>query len=455
MSTIAAIATPNAPGGISIIRISGDNAITIAEKVFRPVNSVIVSEMKGYTCCFGKIFAGDIELDEGILTVFHAPKSYTGENVAEISCHGGLFVTKQVLRAVFTAGAEPADPGEFTKRAFLNEKISLTQAEAVMDIISAQGSQAHKSAIALHDGALFGKIRTIIDKILSNLGKLAAWVDYPDEDIPYIENSELSNSLEEIRTDLSELAKTYDNGKIYREGIETVIVGKPNVGKSTLMNYLTGTDKSIVTEFPGTTRDIIEEIVQVGDVILRLSDTAGLRQTSDVVEGFGVKRAYQKLALAELVLAVFDNSKVLQHDDFLIIEKLCENNSNVIAIINKDDTENLIDEEFILENFPSCVRISAKRKEGLESLQAAIESKFLNGKSDFSAGMIANERQKKCIDQCYNAITEAKVALDSGETLDAVSVVIDEGVNYLLELTGEKATQAVVDEVFSHFCVGK
>ena len=453
MSTIAAISTPVSSGGISVIRISGEDALLIAGKIFNPITSENVESMAGYTCAYGKVVFNNEEIDDVVLTVFRAPKSYTGENVVEISCHGGIYVTNRILRAIISSGAVPAAPGEFTKRAFLNGKMTLTQAEAVMDIISAQGETAHKCSVAMHEGALFRRIKSVSDRMVKILGELAAWVDYPDEDIADVDENSLLVDLSNILSELKKISSTYDSGRILREGIETAIVGRPNVGKSTLMNLLSGYERSIVTEVAGTTRDVVEESVRLGDVILRLCDTAGIRNTSDTVEEMGVNLAYKRLDRAELVLAVFDYSQELKHEDFLLTEKL--SGKNVIAVINKSDKDQLLDIDFINEHYPENVLISAKEGNGIETLREKILKVFRASEIDSSAGIIANERQKRCIDMAISSLKDAVLALSQSETLDAVTVLVDEAESFLLELTGEKITEAVVDEVFSHFCVGK
>ena len=264
-TTIAAISTAQASAGISVIRISGDEAITIADRVFRGNNNKKLCEMKGYTCALGGAYADGEKLDECIATVFREPHSYTGENVVELSCHGGVYVTARVLRAVFDAGAQPAQAGEFTKRAFLNGKLDLIEAEAVMDIISSRSKAGVRAALNIKDGALSKKINNSKDILLNKAAHLNAWADYPEEDIPEVESSELLSALSEVRSALSRLIDSYDDGRILRDGIDTVIAGKPNVGKSTLMNLLAGYDKSIVTSVAGTTRDIVEESVSLGD----------------------------------------------------------------------------------------------------------------------------------------------------------------------------------------------
>ena len=454
MSTIAAVSTPRAQGGISVIRISGENALEIAEKIFFPLSHKIKpTEMQGYTCAYGQIKNETEVLDDGVLTVFRAPKSYTGEHVAEISCHGGIFVTDRVLQLIFSMGANPAEPGEFTKRAFLNGKMSLTQAEAVMDVISADGKAGLKCASALREGALYRRIKSVSDQILGLLGSLAAWVDYPEDDVPAVDDDEIFATLENSISALEQLLATYDSGRIIREGADTAIVGKPNVGKSTLMNLLSGCERSIVTDIAGTTRDVVEESVRLGDVVLRLSDTAGIRETEDVVENVGVQKAQKKLETADLILAVFDMGAPLTAEDTALAEK-CRG-KNAVAILNKSDLEQRFDFGAISDCFGESVTISAANGDGLELLRNAVEKicKLNNFSTD--GGIIANERQRGCAVKAKACLEEALSALKSGATYDAVNILIDDGENALLELTGERASEAVVNEVFSRFCVGK
>lgn len=453
MSVIAGISTPNAPGGIAVIRISGDSALEIADKVFKTPNGKKAVDMKGYTCAYGHVYDDGQLIDECILTVFKAPHSYTGEDVAEISCHGGLFVTKKILRAVLKNGAEPSGAGEFTKRAFINGKLDLTQADAVMDIISAKGDTELKMAESLRKGTVFNKITSVREKLVKILGDLSAWADYPEEDIPEVEPDVLQSELTDVKSELESLIKGYDYGRILRNGINTVIVGRPNVGKSTLFNCLSGFERSIVTDIAGTTRDVIEESVKIGELVLRLSDTAGIRETSDIIEGIGVDIAFRKLDEADLIIAVFDGSCPLCEDDFKILEKL--ENKRCIAVINKSDREIVSDEQIINKYIQNTVLISAKNNDGIEKLQSAVENIFEASEINFDNGTVSNERQKKCVDTALLQINESISALESGVMLDAVTVLIDEALQSLLELTGEKASETVVNEVFSRFCVGK
>lgn len=456
MKDICAVSTPLAEGGISVIRISGDNAVYIAEKVFKPLSCKSVENMAGYTCAYGKIVdKNGREVDDGVLTVFRAPKSYTGENVCEISCHGGIYVTKKVLRLCIEQGAELAQRGEFTKRAFLNGKLSLTQAEGVMETISAQGEYALNSANLTKEGRLFRLISDMSRKFVTILGELAAWVDYPEEDLPEISEDNLRESLKNALAGLDKIIADHDSGMILKNGVDTVIAGKPNVGKSTLMNMLLGYDRSIVTNVAGTTRDVIEESAKLGELILKLSDTAGIHETDDEVEKIGVDIAKKKLKNAMLVIEVFDISRELDEEDLELLEYVKRLGKKVIIVLNKSDLENVVERSQLEKYSDYVIEISAKLDEGREELQKATEKLLGIGGYDADSTIFANERQISCAERARKYLAMALESLDMGETLDAVTVMIDNGANALLELTGEKATEAVVDEVFSKFCVGK
>lgn len=452
-STIAAISTAQGEGGIGVIRISGEDAITIADKVFKSVSGKKLADMKGYTAAFGHIVCDNEAIDEAIATVFRSPNSYTGENVVELSCHGGLFITREVLRNVLDAGATPALAGEFTKRAFLNGKLNLTEAEAVIDIISAKSRIAARSAINAKEGALWKRIKKIKNEFVSTAAHFSAWADYPEEDIEEVTDKNLKQKLDKWLNDLENLLSTYDKGQTVKEGIDTVIAGKPNTGKSTLMNLLSGHDRSIVTDIPGTTRDIIEETVLVGDVILRLSDTAGIHETGDTVEKIGVDIAKNKLKTCGLVLAVFDGSRSLDDDDINLLENIGDVPS--VAVINKTDLGVEIDSDYIKNTLKYVVEISAKNGEGYEELAQIIAK--IAGTEDFnpSEGILANERQRNAVVNAKKALTEAKNALEIGMTFDAVEVALEEAIESILELTGERVSEVVVDNVFHNFCVGK
>lgn len=453
MKTIAAITTAKGSAGIGVIRISGEDAKSIADKIFVSVSGIKLSQTPGYKARYGKIIDNGEEIDEGIALVFNSPNSYTGEDVVEISCHGGIYVTNRTLRAIFNAGAIPAGPGEFTKRAFLNGKIGLTQAESVMDIIGAKGKNAARAALSNMEGALYKKIKSINENLIEIAAHLSAWADYPEEDIPQVDKNNLVSILDKSLSELNNLYSNYNAVIAVKEGIDTAIIGKPNVGKSTLMNLLSGCDKSIVTDIPGTTRDIVEEIAMLGNTLLRLSDTAGIRSTDDPVESIGVNKAKSKLKTAGLILAVFDASEELSVHDIEILDNL--EGSPCVAIINKSDLDNKIDVNYIKAKVERVVFISAKDGKGIKELSDVVSELLGTNKIDLNDAVIANERQLLAVKNAIKCMNEAKEALILGMTLDAVTVSIESGIQVLLELTGERASDAVVDSVFSHFCVGK
>lgn len=453
-TTIAAISTAQAPGGIGIIRISGEKAFEIAGKVFRSAHGKNLSEIPGYHALYGAVFTIDGEkIDEAVALVFRSPASFTGENVVELSCHGGLYLLRRTLSAVLSAGAVPAGPGEFTRRAFLNGKLGLTEAESVMDLISAQGKQAARAALAGHDGALERRISRIREVLVTQAAHLSAWADYPEEEIPEVDNKELREALVSAKNEIDLLLDQFEAGRAIREGVNTVIAGRPNVGKSTLMNLLAGCERSIVTQYAGTTRDIVEDTVILGDVLLNLADTAGIRDTADPVESIGVDRARDRVRSAQLVLAVFDSSQELNEEDRELIESLKGIPS--VAVVNKSDLEIKIDLEYVESHFQDTVYISALRGDGLEQLKEAVARCLQTESLDPAAGMLFTERQRDAARQAGECLTEALSALDAGFTLDAVTVSLEGAVSALLELTGERAGTAIVDSVFAHFCVGK
>ena len=451
--TIAAVSTPLAAGGIGVIRISGENAAEIADKVFKTTSGKSLSCLKGYRAAHGRVYMGDQIIDEAVALVYRGPKSYTGEDTVEISCHGGVYVTKQVLRAVLSAGARPAEAGEFTKRAFLNGKMDLSEAEAVMSLIGAQGEGSMRAALTALDGALSKQIGELRSVLVSAAAHMSAWVDYPDDEIPELDFDYLMGNLTEVKTKLTSLLDKFDAGKAITEGVETAIVGKPNVGKSALMNMLSGFSRSIVTDIAGTTRDVVEETVRVGSVILRLADTAGIRDSDDVVESIGVDLARTRIERAALILAVFDGSSALDESDKEILN-LCKGR-DVIGIVNKTDLPSQADVEYIKKALPYTVFISAATHEGEQELTEVIEKILGTDKVDTSQAMLATERQRQSATEALAAIDEAIEAIEMGMTMDAVNVCIDNAIEALLSLTGERAKESVVNEVFAQFCVGK
>lgn len=453
MSTIAAISTAQGQGGIGVIRVSGEQAFTIVDKIFKSVSGKKIMDIKGYTALFGHIYNNEEVLDEAVVLKYVAPKSFTGENVVEISCHGGMYITKEILNAVIMAGASLAEPGEFTKRAYLNGKMDLTEAESVMDIISAKSKSAARAALFVKDGALFKKSQQVKQLLLDKAAHLSAWADYPEEDIPEVSEDSIMKAIEESISILEKLLSTYDMGQVVKEGIDTVIAGRPNAGKSTLMNLLVGREKSIVTNIAGTTRDVVEDTVLVGNVMLKLSDTAGIRDTDNEIEKIGVQKTFDKINGAGLVIALFDNNEELNSEDIDLINKIKD--IPCIAVINKIDLEDKVDKKYITDNIDNVVYISAKQQDNIDELKNMIEK--IAGTEDFdpSAGIIANERQRNAIRNAVNSLYEAKESLAMGMTMDAITVSLQETIDYLLELTGEKAGEEIVDSVFHNFCVGK
>lgn len=451
--TIAAIATPQAAGGIGVIRISGPEALAVAGAVFRAASGQPLSESAGYRAHYGRVFNEDGAIDEAIALVFRAPHSYTGEDVVELSCHGGLFLLQQTLRAVFQAGAAPASAGEFTRRAFLNGKMDLTQAEAVMGLIAAQGGQAARAALSAHDGALSREIEAVSQSLLKDAAHMAAWADYPEEELPELNMAALTGDFAAAKQTLSQLLARFDAGRAVLQGVDTVIAGRPNVGKSTLMNLLTGGERSIVTAQAGTTRDIVEETVRLGDLVLHLADTAGLRETDDLVEQIGVTRARERLERAQLILAVFDAGEPLEEEDHRLLEA-CRSRP-CIAVINKSDLPQRLDARQVTAAASETVFLSAAQGEGYDALCAAAARVLGTQDFDPAAPLLATERQRACCQQAVDCLEQAMEAAASGITLDAVTVCTDGALSALLELTGQKAGEAIVDEVFASFCVGK
>jgi len=451
--TIAAVSTAAVPSAVGMVRISGEKAIEIAQSVFTSRSGKKLDELSGYSALYGNVFDKNGVFDTAVALVFRAPKSYTGENVVEITVHGGIYITRRLLRAAVDAGARIAEAGEFTRRAYLNGKMSLSQAESVTELISAQGDQQVKAALAASDGRLNREIGEIRQRIVTLLGQISAYCDYPDEDIVDVSRETLLKELAEILSKLDKMTEGFERGAVAKHGVDTAIVGSPNVGKSTIMNLLSGFEKSIVTDIAGTTRDIVEDTVRVGDFVLCLSDTAGIRQTEDTVEAVGVERAKQRLESAALILAVFDGSRELSKDDLDLIEAAADKNS--IAVINKDDLESRINEQAVSSRFSKTVKISAAKGQGAGRLSDAICEALERYKLDGDALLIINERQYDCAMRAKKEVSAALEGTQEGQMPDMIGILLEEAVRALCELSGESATEAVVNEIFSKFCVGK
>ena len=453
-TTIAAIATAPGAGGIAVVRLSGPESYAVAARVFHPANpNRNVEEAKGYTALFGSFVEGDDAFDEGVALFFREPHSYTGEDVVELSCHGGSAVARRLVEACIAAGAAPAAPGEYTRRAFLNGKMSLTQAEAVMDMISADGKQGAALANASLSGALAKKIGTEKEALTGLQAHLAAWVDFPEEDVPELDDAHLHTVLGQVQQELDGLIKNYDAGAVLREGVDCAIVGRPNAGKSTLLNLLAGFDRAIVTPVAGTTRDVVEQAVQLGDIRLNLFDTAGLRQTDDAIEAEGIRRSWKKLDEAGLILAVFDGSEPLTRED-LALARRCAGRP-AIALVNKEDKPTRFDAEIIACDFAMVIPVCCQEEGSRKVIAAAVARLLGTNQIDPHAASLSGQRQLAAATRARDAVAGALDAVEGGFGLDAVSVCVDDALDALCELTGENASEAVINEVFERFCVGK
>ena len=452
--TIAAVATPAGPGAIGILRLSGPRAADIAAACFRPLGQKGLLDHLPRTLVYGSLLdcEGQV-IDQVLCTYSRGPSSYTGEDTAELHCHGSPMVLSLGLEALFAQGARQAGPGEFTRRAFVNGKLDLAQAEAVMGLIGASGEQARRAAEAGSTGVLSRRIAAIRGELLEQASHLAAWADFPEEDVPEVEEQELLAAIRRGEEELSSLLAGFERGRAYREGLETVIAGRPNAGKSTLMNLLSGCERSIVTQYAGTTRDVVEETVLLAGVPLRLADTAGLRDTDDPVESIGVQAAKKRLETAQLVLAVFDSSQALEKEDWELMEAL--QNVPSIAIINKTDLPTAIDGEAVRSHFEKTVALSAASGEGLEDLEQAL-SEILDTKEFHpEEGVLFTQRQRGDAQAALDSLREGEQALALGLTLDAVTVCVEDALHALSALTGEQVSEEIVDRVFEEFCVGK
>lgn len=461
-TTICALATPPGAGGIAVVRVSGPDAYAIADKVFVPIHShKKVTEAKGYTALFGHFVLRGQTMDETVALFYRAPHSYTGEDVIELSVHGGTVMADSLLESLYLAGAVPAAPGEFTRRALINGRISLTQAEAVMEIISAGGRQGAALARTALDGALARKIAGIQATLQTLYAHMTAWIDYPEEDVPELLPEELAMTLEEAKQELDTLISGYGAGAILRRGVDCVLCGRPNVGKSTLLNLLAGFDRAIVTPVAGTTRDVVEQAVMLGDIRLNLFDTAGVRdvgEEGDAIEAEGIRRSWKKLEEAGLVLAVFDSAADLGPDDLSVAEK-CQGRP-AIAILNKqdlveDDARLAAMHKTLAPYFKQVLSLSAKDPGSLPRLSAAVADLLGTGRVDTGAAALCSARQLAAATAARDALAEGIRSQKDGLGPDAAGVCLADALAALAELTGEDVTEATIDQVFSTFCVGK
>ena len=451
--TIAAISTPKGEGGIAIIRISGDKSFEILDKIFVKKNPN--ANLGFYKLNYGFIKDGEKTVDEVMAVRLKAPKSYTCEDIVEINCHGGTLVSEKVLELVLRNGARHAESGEFTKRAFMNGRIDLSQAEAVMDIIQGKTEKSVSLSLDQLRGDLRDKVNQFKKALLDITAHVNVVLDYPEEGIDDPLPAELRNNLEKVYEEANRLIDSYDTGKKIKEGIKTVIVGKPNVGKSTLLNALLHEERAIVTHVAGTTRDVIEEIINIKGVPLVLVDTAGIRKTDDIVENIGVEKSKQFIGKADLVLLVLDASEELENEDIEVINQIKENKKKVIVLLNKIDLNKKIN--LAGHNLENIVEISAKDNIGIEDMQEKIYSYIVEEDVENSSEklIITNIRHKTALEKTKDAIKNIFETIDMGLPMDLISVDLKEALDSLSEITGEISSEDILDHVFGNFCVGK
>ncbi len=452
--TIAAVATGPAAGPIGIIRVSGPQTLAIVDKIFTPKGGGKLSERQSRLLTYGALHARDGSvIDYCLSCVMHAPHSYTGEDMAEIQCHGAPAILSETLAALFACGAQQAGPGEFTQRAFLAGKMDLSGAEAVNDIVTAATAQAAENAAAQMEGAVGTRIVEIRQRLVDLVAEFLAVVDYPDEEIDSHLFDSACEILHDATRDLYDLAESYERGRILREGIPCAILGRPNAGKSSLLNALAGVDRAIVTNVPGTTRDVIEETIRIGSVVLHLYDTAGLRDTEDPVEKIGVDRAMKQAQASALILAVFDSSDDISDDDLMVIARTHGKRS--IAVLNKSDLPSALDVETIHRYFEHVIAVSAKTGEGLRELYDLIVQVVGMDGVTYDGSIITNARQAAALVRAAERCEEAFVAAQLGMTPDAVVMDAEGAIAALGEITGQAVRDDIVATIFDKFCVGK
>ena len=457
LDTVAAVSTPRGKGGIAVIRVSGADAFAICDGVFRAANGTRLADTEANRAVWGRIFDSDECIDDGIATVFRAPRSFTGEDTVEISCHGGVLVTEAVLGAILAAGARPAEAGEFTRRAFVNGKLGLSHAEALASLLDAGNRNQMRLSRAGLEGKLATRCREIYGRLCDILGNLYAKIDYPDEDLSGLSADSLREMLTAERTALRALANTYKSGHAVAEGIVTVICGRPNAGKSSLYNRIVGRDAAIVTDVAGTTRDILEETVPFGGVTLRLCDTAGLRGGDvDVVEKIGIERAEARLADAELILALFDGSAEPCEEDDALIERLAPLRSTVIPVVSKSDLGTGRIGEVLEKTFGKVIYVTVREENGLAALEDEVQKRFLDGDLDLrNDAVVASARQYASIARGLMSLDAALQSLEAGFPEELCAADVERAMQAVGELDSRAVSDDIVSNIFSRFCVGK
>ena len=453
--TIAAIATAMSSSGIGIVRISGDEAFDIIKKIYIGKNQKDLSKVKSHTIHYGYIVDGNETIDEVLVMIMKGPHSFTGENTVEIDCHGGVYVVKRILETVIKYGARPAEPGEFTKRAFLNGRLDLSQAEAVIDVINSKNEYALKSSVSQLKGNVQRKIKEIREEIIYHTAFIETALDDPEHISVDGYGEKLKVTVDKLLEELEVLIKSSDNGRIMKEGIKTVILGKPNAGKSSLLNVLVGEDRAIVTDIAGTTRDVLEEAIQLNGISLNIMDTAGIRDTEDVVEKIGVDKAKSYANEADLVIYVVDASRELDENDFHIIHMIQD--KKAVVLLNKSDLDTVVTEDMIkLYMEKPILSISAKEESGIKELEDTLKDMFFHGEISFNDEVyITNIRHKTALQDAYDSLVKVNVSIENNMPEDFYSIDLLDAYESLGSITGETIGEDLVNEIFSKFCMGK
>ena len=458
MSTIAAISTATGAGGIGIIRMSGKECFNILEKIFNPIKKESIDQIKGYTMKYGHIVDSKTgeKIDEVLVSYFKSPKSYTTENMCEINSHGGTVVERRILEQCLANGAELAEPGEFTKRAFLNGRIDLCEAEGIIDLINSKTESEAKASIKQLEGNLSKKINEIKEKILDIMADIEASIDYPEYDIEETTNEKAKRIIIKIKEEAEKLEKSFDTGKILKDGIKTAIIGKPNAGKSSLLNAILNEDRAIVSEIEGTTRDTIEEYINIKGITLKIIDTAGIRKTADKIEEIGVNKAISLAEDSDLIIAIFDNTRDLEEEDERILDLIKD--KKAIILLNKIDVKNsnLENNDKIKSLNKPVVKISAKNNEGIEELYNTILNMFEINEIEMSDGnVITNIRHKNQITKAISALDGALNTIESKMPVDILAIYLKQTLEEISSITGDNVSQDIIDEIFAKFCLGK
>lgn len=454
METIAAISTATGNGGIGIIRMSGKECFNILEKIFKPIKKS--ENICGYTIKYGHIMDGDNIVDEVLVSYFKAPKSYTTENMCEINSHGGFIVERRILELCLKNGAELAEPGEFTKRAFLNGRIDLVQAESIIDLINSKSEKEAKASISQLEGNLSKNINSIKSELLDLMADVEASIDYPEYDIEEVTNKKILQTLDKVESHLKKLNETFKNGKILREGIKTAIIGKPNAGKSSLLNTILNEERAIVSETKGTTRDTIEEYVTIEGITLKLIDTAGIRETNDEIEKIGVEKSKKLINEAELVIAIFDGTKDLSEEDYEILNLI--ESKNAIILLNKMDIKDfeLDKNDAIKKSGKETIKISARNGDNIDILYKAIANMYKINDIELDDGeIVTNIRHKNQIDESLKSIEKTRETVYNNMPVDIIEIYLKQILSDLGKITGDDISEDIINEIFSKFCLGK